>query len=100
MTVYTATARFDGTARALTEDQLRRVAPSIFAVEAHESRSAKFAPIPTIDILRGLMAEGFSPVGAKQSRTRDASKREFTKHLIRLRRLDEDTRYSVGDTLC
>ncbi|MEO1109825.1 MAG: DUF932 domain-containing protein [Pseudomonadota bacterium] len=99
MTVYAHTARFDH-GRALDEDELRRLAPSIFATEAHESRSDRFQPIPTIDILRGLMNEGFMPVGAKQSRTRDESKTNFTKHLIRLRRLDDDRRYSVGDTVC
>ena len=30
--VYSHTARFDESARALTEDQMRRLAPSIFAV--------------------------------------------------------------------
>lgn len=93
------TARFDAP-RPLTEDQLRSVAPSIFAVEAHESRSERFAPIPTIEILRGLMAEGFQPVGAKQSRTRDESKKDFTKHLIRMRRIDDDQTHRVGDTVC
>lgn len=96
--VYANTARFDNQARAMTEDELRRAAPSIFAVEAHESRSDRFQPIPTIDILRGLQAEGFQPVGARQSRTRDASKRDFTKHMIRMRRLDGKT-YEVGDSV-
>ena len=97
--VYTNTARFDGTARALTEDEMRKIAPSIFAVEAHESRSEKFRAIPTIEVLRGLQKEGFAPVGVKQSRSRDEGKREFTKHMIRLRRLD-DTKYQVGDNVC
>lgn len=96
--VYSKTARFDNSARALTEDELRRAAPSIFAVDAHESRSERFQPIPTIQVLRGLMAEGFQPVGARQSRTRDKSKADFTKHMIRMRRLD-GKEYSVGDTV-
>ncbi|MEJ8476951.1 DUF932 domain-containing protein [Roseibium algae] len=99
MTVYTSTARFDS-ARALSEDEIHRLAPSVFADTAHESRSDRFQPIPTIEILRGLMKEGFMPVGAKQSRPRDASKAQFTKHLIRLRRLDDDKTYSVGGTVC
>ncbi|EFO28617.1 protein YfjQ [Roseibium sp. TrichSKD4] len=99
MSIYTNTARFDH-GRALTEDELRSLAPSIFATEAHESRSDRFQPIPTIEVLRGLMAEGFMPVGAKQARTRDETKADFTKHLIRLRRLDDDRKYSVGDTVC
>ncbi|WP_298966843.1 hypothetical protein [uncultured Roseibium sp.] len=56
MTVYAHTARFDH-GRALNEDELRRLAPSIFARQAHESRSDRFQPISTVDILRGLMDE-------------------------------------------
>jgi len=101
MSIYAnTTARFDNTARALTEDELRRAAPSIFATSAHESRSERFQPIPTIEVLRGLMAEGFVPVGAKQSNSRDGSKVNYTKHMIRLRRIDTDKRYEVGGTVC
>lgn len=99
MTVYTDTARFD-TGRAMTEDEMREVAPSIFAVTAHESRSERFKPIPTIELLRALTKEGFVPVGAKQSRSRIEGKAEFTKHLIRLRRIDDGKSYSVGDNVC
>ena len=99
MTVYANTARFDH-ARALTEDEIRRIAPSIFATSAHESRSERFQPIPTIEVLRGLGKEGFVPVGVKQSVARDADKVNFTKHLIRLRRLGNDDSYRVGDTVC
>lgn len=97
--VYTSTARFDGSARALTEDEMFGMAPSIFATTAHESRSAKFAPIPTIEVLRGLQKEGFSPVGVKQSTSRIPGKENYTKHLIRLRRLDDAAKYKVGDTV-
>ncbi len=98
-TIYTNTARFD-TGRALSEDEMRKIAPSIFATVAHESRSERFAPIPTIEVLRGLEREGFFPVGVRQSTTRDEGKREFTKHLIRMRRLDNVEAYKVGDTVC
>ncbi|NTH42760.1 DUF945 domain-containing protein [Agrobacterium rhizogenes] len=99
MTVYTETARFD-TARAMTETEMRKAAPSIFATTAHESRSDRFKPIPTIEVLRGLTAEGFVPVGAKQSASRTEGKADFTKHLIRLRRIDDEKTYRVGDTVC
>jgi hypothetical protein len=81
--------------RALTDDEMRRVAPSIFAEHAHESRSERFRAIPTIDVLRGLQGEGFVPVFVAQSGSRDPSRREFTKHLIRMRKLGTDLR--VGD---
>jgi hypothetical protein len=99
MTIYTNTARYDH-GRALTEDEMFKLAPSIFASEAHTSRSERFQPIPTIEILRDLMKEGFMPVGAKQSRCRDESRAGHTKHLIRLRRMDNVKAHSVGDTVC
>ncbi len=99
MSIYTQTARFD-TGRALTEAEMRSIAPSIFAVTAHESRSERFKPIPTIEVLRGLMNEGFMPVGAKQSSSRIEGKADFTKHLIRMRRIDDGKIYHVGDTVC
>ena len=37
----------------LTDEDIRRVAPSAFAAEAHESRSARYAYIPTADVIRG-----------------------------------------------
>ncbi len=90
--------RFD-TGRPLTEDEMRNRAPSIFAYAAHESRSERFAPIPTIEILRGLAKEGFAPVAAKQSVTRMPDRRDFTKHMIRLRRIDAEKAFAVGDTV-
>jgi hypothetical protein len=95
---YGQTARFD-TGRAMTEDELFKAAPSVFATTAHESRSDRFAPIPTIEIVRGLAKEGFGVVGAKQSLTRVAGKAPYTKHLLRIRKLDADSSYAVGDTV-
>ncbi len=44
--------------------------------------------------------DGHSPRSAKQSRTRNTGKADFTKHLIRLRRVDDGKVYNVGDTVC
>jgi len=93
-------ARFDDGARALSEDEMRRAAPSIFAARPHASRSERFRAIPTIEVLHGLEKEGFFAVGVKQSASRDASKTAYTRHLIRLRRLDDARQYRVGDTVC
>jgi Domain of unknown function (DUF932) len=97
-TIYAQSARFDHSC-ALGEDDLQRLAPSIFATEAHASRSERFQPIPTIEVLRGLEREGFSVVGAKQCITRLDDRRDYTKHMVRLRRLGEDQNYKVGDTV-
>jgi hypothetical protein len=69
----------------LAEDQMRSAAPSIFAPGKHQSRSDRYAYIPTIDVLRGLRKEGFEPFMVAQSRSRIAGKTEFTKHMIRMR---------------
>lgn len=73
------------TEEALSDEELKRAVPSIFATEAHESRSARFVPVPTIEVLDGLRKEGFDPFFAQQARTRIAGKAEFTKHMMRLR---------------
>lgn len=98
MTIYTQTARFD-TGRAMTEAELYRAAPSIFATEAHHSRSDRFAPIPTIEIVRGMAKEGFAVVGAQQAVARIEDKKPFTKHLLRFRRLDDAAKYTVGGSV-
>jgi hypothetical protein len=93
-------ARFDDGARALSQDEMRRIAPSIFAARPHASRSERFRAIPTIEVLRGLEKEGFFAVGARQSASRDATKTDYTRHMIRLRRLDDARQYRVGDVVC
>lgn len=69
----------------LTDDQMRRVAPSIFADGAHHTRSVRYSYIPTVEVLTRLRAEGFQPFQVTQCKTRIADRTEFTKHMIRLR---------------
>ncbi|AFC21486.1 hypothetical protein GAP32_039 [Cronobacter phage vB_CsaM_GAP32] len=71
--------------RPLNRAELLEVVPSIFAIEGHSSRSSRFAPVATIDVLDRLAQENYFPMFAIQSQTRDASKRDYTKHMIRLR---------------
>jgi len=70
----------------LSEAELRKHVPALFARAPHASRSDRYAYIPSIEVLRGLTAEGFNPVAVRQSRTRDDSRRGFTKHMVRFRR--------------
>lgn len=96
--MYGASARFDIN-RGMSEDEIKQLAPSVFATTAHESRSDRFRPIATIEILRALRKEGFEVVGARQSPARAAGKENYTKHLLRMRRLGEQKLYQVGDTV-
>jgi hypothetical protein len=69
----------------LTDDQIRAVAPSIFADHAHDSRSQRYTYIPTAQVLTGLRKEGFQPFMVAQTRVRHDDRRDFTKHMLRLR---------------
>ncbi|MBK1687767.1 DUF932 domain-containing protein [Rubrivivax gelatinosus] len=69
----------------LAEDQIRAVAPSVFAEGKHASRSERYTYIPTIEVLRGLKREGFEPYMAAQGHSRLEDRRAFTKHMLRLR---------------
>ena len=73
----------------IDDDQLKIVAPSIFAEDKHASRSERYAYIPTADVLTALRKEGFSPFYVCQTKTRDEGKREHAKHMVRLRHADQ-----------
>lgn len=70
----------------LSNDDVARIAPAIFAGHAHESRSDRYAYIPTDTILNGMRKAGFEVVNVRQSNTRDESREGFTKHMIRFRK--------------
>ena len=72
--------------RPLTHEELMSHVPSVFGSDKHESRSDRYTYIPTITILESLQCEGFEPFFACQTKVRDQSKREHTKHMLRLRR--------------
>jgi hypothetical protein len=73
----------------LSADQLRRACPAAFAEAAHESRSDRYAYIPTINVIEGMRNEGFLPVKAVQCKSRDDDRSGHAKHMIRFRREDQ-----------
>jgi hypothetical protein len=82
----------------MSNDELRRVAPSAFAEQAHESRSARYAYIPTLAVIDALRDNGFQPVKAMQSRSR-MGRHEFTKHMLTFAKLDGAEHIRVGDSI-
>jgi hypothetical protein len=72
----------------LTEVNLNRIVPSVFATSKADKMSDRYGFIPTIDVVRGLEKSGFMPVMAKQSNTRIEGKKNFTKHMMRFRHVD------------
>lgn len=85
--------------RPLTHDELMQHTPSVFGEEKHSSRSERYAWIPTITILEKLQQEGFQPFFACQTRVRDQSRREHTKHMLRLRRAGQITGQQVPEII-
>ncbi|AYM82178.1 hypothetical protein H009_17943 [Agrobacterium tumefaciens str. Cherry 2E-2-2] len=73
---------------ALDNEALYRHVPSIFAREAHDSRSERYVYVPTIDIVEGLRREGWFPFFAVQAVPRDGDRMGHAKHMLRLRRDD------------
>lgn len=73
----------------LSDEQILAVAPSIFAEDKHESRSDRYAYIPTGQVLARLRLEGFSPFMVCQTRVREEGRRAHTKHLVRLRHAEQ-----------
>jgi len=78
-----------GYSRPLTDDELIKTAPAIFAPEAHQSRSERYTYIPTLDLITAMRADGFLPVKVTQSGARTEDRKGFSKHLIRFRREDQ-----------
>ena len=71
--------------RGLSLEAVRQRAPAVFAEEAHERLSLRYAFLPSERVLAGLMSAGFVPVEARQARARSASPLH-ARHLVRLRR--------------
>lgn len=82
----------------LTMDEIAKRAPSALATRPYDAMSAKYAYIPTLNIIEGMTKAGFQPFSATQSRSRIEGKAEFTKHLIRFRHADMGS-IMVGDTV-
>ena len=83
----------------LTNDEIRSVAPSIFAEAKHDSRSERYTYIATSEVLDGLRKEGFQPFMVAQTRVRDEAKRDHTKHMIRLRHADQINGHEANEII-
>ncbi|EKI3327063.1 DUF945 domain-containing protein [Salmonella enterica] len=85
--------------RPLTHEELMQYTPSVFGEDKHTSRSEKYTYIPTITLLENLRREGFEPFFACQSRVRDPGRRDYTKHMLRLRRAGQITSQQVPEII-
>ncbi len=86
--------------KALSSDDLRRVAPSVFAEHARPSVSARYTFVSTAQVVALLGAEGWEPVKASEQRVRLEDRIGFQMHEVRFaRRADlEAGSFEIGAT--
>jgi len=84
--------------KGLTDADLMRLAPSIFAEHRHLDRtSERYTFVPSTDVLAGLRGAGWFPVKAAENRVRKADRKGFQSHMIRFRR--DTNLLDVGDII-
>ncbi len=74
--------------RPLTEDDLRSLAPSVFATNPISDVSNRYQFIPTFDVVKRLQNEGWMPTKVQESYVRNQENQGYQKHLIRFQRQD------------
>jgi hypothetical protein len=72
----------------LSDDVLRRSAPSVFAAAPQPGVSERYAFVPTAQIVTRLREVNWVPVSAFEQRVRLDDRRGFQKHLLRFQRAD------------
>lgn len=82
----------------LTPQQLYKTAPAIFAESPDTAVSDRYGFVPTIDVVDALQTEGWYPVRAQQTKSRDFDKKHLARHMIRFRQ-DPDRQMTVGDSI-
>src|ERR1700730_15342958 len=80
-------SRVPGTV-AISDDEMRRFAPSVFASQPIEGVSERYSFLPTSSILNGMRESGWVPVRAQEQSIRTEARRGFQKHVVRFARVE------------
>ncbi|HEU4322697.1 MAG TPA: DUF932 domain-containing protein [Roseiflexaceae bacterium] len=81
----------------LTDDEIRAVAPSVFATVKAPSMSDRYGFISTSQVLAALRSEGFVPVRAQQTAARVEGRADYARHALTFRLAQPQQR--VGEVL-
>src|ERR1700756_5781681 len=73
---------------AISDDELCRFAPSVFASQPIEGVSERYSFLPTSSILTGMRENGWVPVRALEQSIRTEARRGFQKHVVRFARVE------------
>src|SRR5260370_1126853 len=74
-------SRVPGTV-AISDDEMRRFAPSVFASQPIEGVSERYSFLPTSSILTGMRENGWVPVRAQEQSILTEVRRAFQKHIV------------------
>lgn len=84
----------------LSNDELRRRAPSIFAENAHSEVSDRYSFVPTLEIVRTLRDAGWHPVAVQEQTVRKEDRKGFQRHVVRYQREVVNAKpLAVGDSI-
>ncbi|MCT7638015.1 DUF932 domain-containing protein [Aliarcobacter butzleri] len=84
------------TVKPLSNDELFKVAPSIFSESPIESVSDKYAFVPTYKLLDTFRDAGYYPIMASESKAREENQ-GYQKHIIQFRSLENLLRPNAKD---
>ena len=83
----------------LSNEQIREVAPTVFATEPSKDVSKHYTHIPTAQVLEDMKKLGWGVVDAQQVKARKNSTKGFQKHLVTFRNPDVVINGEDGDTV-
>jgi hypothetical protein len=92
---------YSGQAGFLTDNEMRRVAPSLFAPHAAPGTSDRYQYVSTVDIINTMRKAGYEPVKAGQSLARTGGSGLFNRHVVRMMHRDflDPSKRNVGDVV-
>ena len=85
------------TVKPLSNEELFKVAPSIFSENPIETVSNKYAFVPTFKVLDTFRDAGYYPIMASESKVRDEENQGYQKHIIQFRSLENLLRPNAKD---
>lgn len=72
----------------LSDADIRKFAPAVFATKPHKNLSDRYSFIPTFEVLNTLRQEGFIVTQASQDRTLDGGNPTLARHVLKLQQRD------------
>lgn len=85
---------------ALTDNDLKRYCPAVFAQAPHSDVSSRYGFVSSKQVVDVMREAGFVPTHARMYMKRNSDDRAFAKHLVRFRKAGDNLKkLTVGDTV-